>query len=105
MFRPPAELGADRRMELAEAVRRWVRPSQSLYFAVGHSRPHAAMYEICRQFRGTRPGFEMAILGASQAFVLPIHLGLVRRLVTTFAGDTYPTPAPSPVIDRAWRGG
>src|SRR6185369_16523426 len=104
MFEPPRD-GADRRMALPEAIRRWVRPSQSLYFAVGCSRPHAAMYELCRQFRGARPGFEMAILGASHSFVLPIHLGLVRRLITTFAGDAYPTPSPSPVINRAWNDG
>jgi hypothetical protein len=104
MFEPPRALG-DRRMSLTEAVRRFVEPAQTLYFAVTHARPHAALYEICRQFRGRDPGFTACILGASGVFVLPIHLGLVRRLVTTFAGDTYPTPSPSPVINRAWQGG
>jgi acyl CoA:acetate/3-ketoacid CoA transferase alpha subunit len=104
-FDPPKGLGSDLRMPLDEAVRRFVRPGQSLYFAVGHTRPHAAMYELCRQFRGRDPKFSLAVLGASGAFVLPVHLGLVERLITIFAGDTYPTPSPSPVIDRAWKRG
>jgi acyl CoA:acetate/3-ketoacid CoA transferase alpha subunit len=102
MFAPP-DRGSERRLPLDEAIRRFVRPSQTLYFAVGHSRPHAAMYEICRQFRDAK--FTMAVLGASHAFVLPIHFGMVEKLITTFAGDTYPTPGPSPVIDRAWKNG
>jgi acyl CoA:acetate/3-ketoacid CoA transferase alpha subunit len=102
MFDPP-ERGSDRRSSLEEAIRRFVRPQQTLYFAVGHSRPHAAMYEICRQFRSAK--FTMAVLGASHAFVLPIHFGMIEKLITTFAGDTYPTPGPSPVIDRAWKSG
>ena len=85
-FEPP-EAAVDKRLPLAEAVRRHVRAGDTLYFAVTHARAHAAMYELCRQFRGRDPGFTLATLGVSGAFVLPVHLGLCRRVVTTFAGD------------------
>lgn len=104
-FELPADEGADRRLPLEEAIKRFVEPGQTLYFAVTHSRPHAALYEVCRQFRGRSPGFTMVMLGIGHACLLPIHLRLVKRVIATFLGDTYPTPSPSPIVNAAWQQG
>ena len=49
---------ADKRMDLAQAIRRFVRPGMKINPVTMQARPQAAMYELCRQFAGTRPGFE-----------------------------------------------
>jgi acyl CoA:acetate/3-ketoacid CoA transferase alpha subunit len=61
----------------------------------------AALYEICRQFAGTRPEFEFISSSLSGNYLQLVHLRLLKRAVVSFAGEGYPTPGPSPVMARA----
>lgn len=88
---------ADKRMDLAEAIRRFVRPGMKINPVTMQARPQAAMYEFCRQFAGTRPGFEFVSSALSGSYLQLAHLGLLRKAVVSFAGEGYPTPGPSPV--------
>lgn len=91
----------DKRLDLAEAVRRFVRPGMKLNPCSLQSRPVAALHEICRQFAGTRPEFEFVSSSLSGNYLQLVHLGLLKRAVVSFAGEGYPTPGPSPVVARA----
>lgn len=84
-------------MDLAEAIRRFVRPGMKINPVTMQARPQAAMYELCRQFAGTRPGFEFVSSALSGSYLQLAHLGLLRKAVVSFAGEGYPTPGPSPV--------
>jgi acyl CoA:acetate/3-ketoacid CoA transferase alpha subunit len=88
---------ADKRMDLAEAIRRFVRPGMKINPVTMQARPQAAMYELCRQFAGTRPGFEFISSALSGSYLQLAYLGLLRKAVASFAGEGYPTPGPSPV--------
>ncbi|AMN46274.1 glutaconate CoA-transferase, subunit A [Steroidobacter denitrificans] len=88
---------ADKRMDLAAAIRRFVRPGMKINPVTMQARPQAAMYELCRQFAGTRPGFEFVSSALSGSYLQLAHLGLLRKAVVSFAGEGYPTPGPSPV--------
>jgi acyl CoA:acetate/3-ketoacid CoA transferase alpha subunit len=90
-------------MPLAEAVRRFVRPRMTLHALYSTSRPHAILFELIRQFRGRDPQFTYVTISATGPTVALVHGGLLRRVVTTFCGDSYPTPGPNPVYDRAYR--
>jgi acyl CoA:acetate/3-ketoacid CoA transferase alpha subunit len=85
-------------MPLAEAVERFVRPGMKINPA---GRPCAAVFELCRRFQGTRPRFEYVSSNLSSTMLPLVHLKLIEKAVTSFAGDGYPTPGPSPVIVRA----
>src|SRR5450759_1470849 len=91
----------DKRLDLAEAVRRFVRPGMKLNPCSLQSRPVAALYELCRQFAGKRPQFEFISSSLSGNYLQLVHLGLLKRAVVSFAGEGYPTPGPSPIIARA----
>src|SRR5512139_1078528 len=91
----------DKRMDLAEAVRRFVRPGMKLNPCSLQSRPVAALYEICRQFAGTHPEFEFISSSLSGNYLQLVHLRLLKRAIVSFAGEGYPTPGPSPVMARA----
>ncbi len=103
----PLEIGAEegraRVMPLAEAVRRFVRPGMTLHALYNTSRPHAFLCELVRQFRGRDPRFTYITISATGTTVALVHAGLLRRVVTTFCGDSYPTPGPNPVYARAYR--
>ena len=88
---------ADKRMDLAEAVRRFVRPGMKLNPVTMQARPQAAMYELCRRYYGSSPGFEFISSALSGSYLQLAHLGLLRKAVVSFAGEGYPTPGPSPV--------
>jgi acyl CoA:acetate/3-ketoacid CoA transferase alpha subunit/acyl CoA:acetate/3-ketoacid CoA transferase beta subunit len=97
--------GADKRMDLAQALGRFVRPGMKINPVTMQSRPTAAMYELCRQFAGHAPGFEFISSSLSGSYLQLVHLGLIRKAVVSFAGEGYPTPGPSPVIRWAFERG
>ena len=91
----------DKRLSLAEAIRRFVRPGMKINPCSLQSRPVAALYELCRQFAGKHPQFEFISSSLSGNYLQLVHLGLLKRAVVSFAGEGYPTPGPSPIIARA----
>lgn len=100
------DIKTDKRMDLAEAVRRFVEPGMSLNPVMMQSRPSAALHEVCRQFAGRDPGFELISSAVSGSYLQLAHLGLLRKAIVSFVGEGYPTPGPSPVTGWALeRGG
>jgi acyl CoA:acetate/3-ketoacid CoA transferase alpha subunit/acyl CoA:acetate/3-ketoacid CoA transferase beta subunit len=97
----PGVPGADKRMPLCEAIRRFVRPGMKLNPCSLQARPVAALHELCRQFAGREPGFEFVSSSLSGNYLQLVHAGLLRKAIVSFAGEGYPTPGPSPVVARA----
>jgi hypothetical protein len=50
-------------MPLAEAVRRFVAPGQTIYVGGAHGRPNALVRELVRQWWGKRPDWTLALTG------------------------------------------
>jgi acyl CoA:acetate/3-ketoacid CoA transferase alpha subunit/acyl CoA:acetate/3-ketoacid CoA transferase beta subunit len=96
-----SETMPDKRMPLANAVAQFVRPGMALHLLTTHNRSGACVYELCRRFRGKNPGFTVSSLGIVSTVLALIHCGVVKKVVTTFGGDAYPTPAPNAIIQRA----
>ncbi len=57
--------------------------------------------ELVRAFRGTRPGFTVSTCGFVSVQNALIGASLVDLLVAAFAGENYPNPRPSRVVQRA----
>lgn len=91
----------DKRLDLGEAIRRHVRPGMKINPCGVQTRPSAAVYELCRQFRGRDPGWEFISSAMGGTYLMLAHLGLVKKAIVSFAGEGYPTPGPSPIIHRA----
>ena len=97
---PPDE-GPDKTVTLEEAVRRHVRPGQTIWLGAAHGRPSALVRELVRQWWGRRPDWTIAATGLGSPATALVVGGLVRRLITTFIGEGYPYPAPQPLIGQA----
>lgn len=95
---PPSKL-----MSIADAVRRFIRPGQTLHLSYGGGRPNAAVAQIIRQYQGSSPGFTVSAQGFVSTQHALLEARLVRRLVVAFAGENYPSPRPSPALRRALR--
>jgi acyl CoA:acetate/3-ketoacid CoA transferase alpha subunit/acyl CoA:acetate/3-ketoacid CoA transferase beta subunit len=64
--------------------------------------PAAAIYEIARQFWGTRPDFTLIGISMNHPQAVLVHGGLVKKLITSYCGDPYYTPGPNGVYHRAF---
>jgi acyl CoA:acetate/3-ketoacid CoA transferase alpha subunit/acyl CoA:acetate/3-ketoacid CoA transferase beta subunit len=92
-------------LTLADAVARHVRPGDALQVFYGHSRWNAPAREVVRQFWGTDPGFELQFVSLGNLGTLFVHGGLVRRIVSAYVGDGFPTGGPNPLYVDAVRSG
>lgn len=92
-------------MPLAEAVQRFVSPGMHLHFASTPSRSNAAIRQICREFRGTAPGFVLSTTGFHSAAHLLALFRLGARYIGCFFGDNYPSSRPNPLYDQIRREG
>lgn len=97
--------GEDKRATLADAIAAHVRPFDALHLGLTHVRGSVALWEILRRFAGTEPGFTLLGVQLTTPATPLVHAGLARALVTSWAGDSYPTPGPSAVYQRALQGG
>lgn len=91
----------DKVMPLAEAIRRFIRPGTALHVAYSDARPNAALLEIARQFDGTSPELVLSTSGLVSVQHALVTRGLVRRVITSFAGENYPAPRPNPLFQQA----
>ncbi len=91
----------DKLMPMADAVRSHVRPGMKLDFVALQSRPSALTFELCRAFAGKDPQFEYISSSIGATALATLHLGLFKKIIVSYAGESYPTPGPSRVVSRA----
>lgn len=84
---------------LADAVREHVRAGDTIHFVFSHNRSHAAVWEVARQFRD-RHCLRLVATGLLEYASALVVAGAVSSLESAFAGNTYPSPAPSRVLVR-----
>ncbi len=87
---------------LSALIRDHVRAGMCLHLGVTHLFPHAAVAEVIRAMAGTDPRFTLAAAGISGSGIAMLHLGMVERVITSYAGDIYPSPAPNAVVQRVY---
>lgn len=87
---------------LRDAIRRHVRPGSKLHIAATHCCSNAAIIEIARQFRGSDPDFTLIMRGIRDTATVLLHMGLVKKVITSFSGNVYPWYSPNPVCQKAY---
>jgi acyl CoA:acetate/3-ketoacid CoA transferase alpha subunit/acyl CoA:acetate/3-ketoacid CoA transferase beta subunit len=90
---------------LEEAIAHHVRPGDTVQVLCGHSRWTAAARELARQHWGQDAGFTLVMLSLSSLGALFFRGEMVRKVVTTYSGDTFPTYTPNPIFQHAYASG
>ncbi|OLT09033.1 hypothetical protein BJF78_06840 [Pseudonocardia sp. CNS-139] len=88
-------------MGLAEAVGAFVKPGDVVHLAYSDARPNAAIQQLVRTFAGTEPRFTVVSAGLVNIQHAMIELGLVDKVIASFAGENYPVARPNPALVRA----
>lgn len=88
-------------MPLEASLKKHVEPGMMLHFGYSEGRPMAISNALVRVFAGTNPGFTIVSSGmvANQGSLVTEKL--VKRLLVSFIGENYPTPAPNPIFQHA----
>jgi acyl CoA:acetate/3-ketoacid CoA transferase alpha subunit/acyl CoA:acetate/3-ketoacid CoA transferase beta subunit len=90
---------------LEDAVVRSVRPGDTIHLMLGHSRWTAAGRELARLFWGKDPRFTLVMTSLGALGALFFRGGLVRKVVTAYSGNSFPTYTPNPVFRAAYESG
>jgi acyl CoA:acetate/3-ketoacid CoA transferase alpha subunit/acyl CoA:acetate/3-ketoacid CoA transferase beta subunit len=90
---------------LSDAVERNIHPGDAVQILCGHCRWSAAAREMARQFWGTDAGFTLIMVSLSSLGALFFRGDMVRKVITTYSGDTFPTYTPNPVFQKAYASG
>jgi acyl CoA:acetate/3-ketoacid CoA transferase alpha subunit/acyl CoA:acetate/3-ketoacid CoA transferase beta subunit len=101
----PASVPGPRFTSLEDAVAGSVRPGDAVHVMLGHSRWTAGARELARQFWGQDPGFTLIMTSLGALGALFFSGGLVKKVVTAYSGNSFPTYAPNPVFRRAYESG
>lgn len=85
-------------------IRETVQPKMYLHLSATMSRPNALIYSLARCFQNSNPEFIISMAGIhSSAHALTISK-VVKKMITGFAGDNYPKPAPNSLYSNLLEG-
>ncbi len=90
---------------LSDAVERHVRPGDAVHVMLGHSRWTAAARELARQQWGTDAGLTLIMTSLGALSALFFRGGMVRRVVTAYSGNSFPSYAPNPIFQHGYQSG
>lgn len=96
------QAGPSKLCTAAEAVERHTRPGGSIHLSTTHARPYGLGNELVRRYWGKDARLEISLLNVGETWVALFLGNILRKAVTTFAGDVWPYPSPSPVISERW---
>lgn len=90
---------------LADAVATHVRPGDTVHVMLGHSRWTAGAREMARHFWGTDPEFTLVMTSLGALGALFFRGGLVKKVITAYSGNSFPTYTPNPIFRAAYESG
>jgi acyl CoA:acetate/3-ketoacid CoA transferase alpha subunit len=98
-FRVPVVEGEDKVCPLSEAIKRNVCEGMTIHSA---GRTGALNYQLVREFWGKKPDFTFISYAMSGTLLSLIQGRLIKKAITSFAGNGYPSPAPNPLVQKAY---
>jgi acyl CoA:acetate/3-ketoacid CoA transferase alpha subunit len=99
------ELVTEVGITLADAVERHIHPRDSVHLMLGHSRWTAGAREVARQMWGSDPELTLVMTSLGALSALFFRGGLVKRVVTAYSGNSFPTYNPNPIFRQAYESG
>jgi acyl CoA:acetate/3-ketoacid CoA transferase alpha subunit/acyl CoA:acetate/3-ketoacid CoA transferase beta subunit len=90
---------------LSDAVSTHVQVGDAVHVMLGHSRWTAGARELARQFWGSDPGFTLVMTSIGALGAAFFRGGLLKKVVTAYSGNSFPTYTPNPIFRQAYESG
>ncbi len=94
-----------KQVSLSEAIEQNVQPGDTVQVILGHSRWSAAARELVRQFWHKDPEITLVMLSLGSLAAAFFRGRIVRSVVTSYSGDSFPTYGPNPIFQEAYNSG
>jgi len=91
--------GESKVVPLKDAISQNIKPGMQLYLSI---QSNAFIRQIIKQFVGTSPQFTVIMNAAGGYTPSLVHYGLIKKLITSSCAFYYPTPAPVPIVQKAY---
>lgn len=101
-FHIPAIEGEDKTCSLADAVRNHINPGMGIHIA---NKCGALFFQLVREFWDKKPEFTVISPSISAHLLALIRGELMKKAITSFAGNSYPAPGPNPLVQKAYISG
>lgn len=105
LFAAPAAYRGTKVMPLEAALAAHIEPDMTLHFAYSEGRPMAASNALVRVFSGKNPRFTLISSGLVSNQASLVTENIVKKLIVSFVGENYPTPAPNRIFQDAINSG
>ncbi|OGW12105.1 MAG: hypothetical protein A3G93_07160 [Nitrospinae bacterium RIFCSPLOWO2_12_FULL_45_22] len=103
-FRLQEHEGPDKVCDLKEAIKRHIEPGMTIHLGqTGVRWCSAAIYQLAREFWGTKPAFTLVGVSLNHPVAVLVHGGLVKKLIASYYGDPYYAPTPNAVYQKAFQ--
>jgi acyl CoA:acetate/3-ketoacid CoA transferase alpha subunit/acyl CoA:acetate/3-ketoacid CoA transferase beta subunit len=96
-----AEVG----IALSDAVERHIRPGDAVHIMLGHSRWTATARELARQQWGSDADLTLIMSSLGALGALFFRGRMVRRVITAYSGNSFPSYAPNPIFQEGYQSG
>ncbi len=94
--------GEDKTCKPADAIRKHVHAGSSIHIA---NKCGALSYQLIREFWGKKPDFTLISPYLSSYLLALLRGDMIKKAVTSFLGNSYPTPGPNPLVQKAYISG
>jgi acyl CoA:acetate/3-ketoacid CoA transferase alpha subunit/acyl CoA:acetate/3-ketoacid CoA transferase beta subunit len=92
-------------VSLSDAVEQNIHPGDAVHIMLGHSRWTASAREMARQFWGTDPELTLIMTSLGALSALFFRGRMLRKVVTAYSGNSFPSYAPNPIFKAAYESG
>ncbi len=90
---------------LEDAIERHVHRGDTVHVVLGHTRWTAAARQLVKHFWESDPGLTLVMLSLGSLGALFFRGRIVRKVVTAYSGDSFPTYTPNPVFQAGYSSG
>jgi len=97
----PVNEGKDKRCTIKEAIQTHVKEKMAIYLASFG----ALSYELLRSFHDKQPEFTIISSGIVLHALAMLENRFAKKFITSFAGISYPSPRPCPIVQKAYASG
>lgn len=97
-FKVPVIEGEDKTCTLQEAVRKHIKKDM----VINLSTYGALTHQLIREFWGQDPKFTIITQALFSHLLALVHGRLAKKVLTSFAGNGYPSTSPNPVVQKAY---
>lgn len=90
---------------ISSIIKEFLSSGDTIHFSTINAAPLRLIMQIVKDFCGKNVKFNVSMAGLINTSLTLFHCDLIDTAITTFLGEGYPTPGPSPIIQRKFQQG